>query len=393
MRSNTHNVNNTTINILRNYTLSASTIALCLHCISLLSYSSDNSSIPANVLIRGCFCRNAVDRVWTSCSLDAGALFLFLLFLSSPLQSASVFWLPSPLFFRGNSASCRSSPLSSWLTTTALWSQYPVVLVRSSRVIPSHLPNPREAISGALVRLASPANSRWVFGWIANGLKARNIEADSVKCSGIPPCQNCLKNRIECTVDRNNDKRRKSGIKNKLERLEDRKDLLLSLIRTIRDSGNRRTLQLLDLVRSNASLAEIKFYLDESPAQPDLEKKRAGESNDAHDNIHLTRPSDSPSTETKDAFDSQHLADIPLFDVPANPWTTVVQDAGLVSQLVSLWFTWFHPFSNWLDRDLFIRDMRSGDCRASFCSPFLVNAMLAVACVSVWFPSARFVSG
>lgn len=176
-----------------------------------------------------------------------------------------------------------------------------------------------------------------------------------------------------------------------MERLEERKDLLLSLVRTIRDSGDRRTLQLLDLVRGNASLTEIKFYLDDerkdgSRAQSDIERKRSGDSSDALDNsFHQTCPSGSPSTETKDPFDPQRLADIPLFDVPAAPWTTVVEDAGLVSQLVSLWFTWFHPFSSWLDRDLFIRDMKSGDSRASFCSPFLVNAMLAVACVSIWF--------
>lgn len=59
----------------------------------------------------------------------------------------------------------------------------------------------------------------------------------------------------------------------------------------------------------------------------------------------------------------------------------------MVSRLVSLWFTWFHPFLNWLDRDLFLRDMKSGDLKAQFCSPILVNAMLAVACVSaVFFP-------
>lgn len=35
----------------------------------------------------------------------------------------------------------------------------------------------------------------------------------------------------------------------------------------------------------------------------------------------------------------------------------------------------------WIDRDLFIADMQGGDLNSRFCSPFLVNALLAVACV------------
>lgn len=95
--------------------------------------------------------------------------------------------------------------------------------------------------------------------------------------------------------------------------------------------------------------------------------------------------SESESPATRSMFEPQQLADVPMFDVPASPWTMVTQDAGFVSQLVSLWFTWFHPFFNWLDRGLFIRDMRSGDLRVQCCSPFLVNAMLALACVSYGF--------
>lgn len=211
----------------------------------------------------------------------------------------------------------------------------------------------------------------------------------NVQCSGNPPCQNCLKNHIECTVDRSNDKRRKSVVKRKLETLEDRKDLLLNLVRTIRDSGDRRTLQLLDLVRSNASLAEIKFHLNDHHndwprVAPDHGMKKEPGFFNIRGSSHHLRPSESPSTETANAFDPQSLADIPLFDLPASPWTTVVRDAETVSRLVSLWFTWFHPFLNWLDRDLFLRDMKSGDLGAQFCSPFLVNAMLAVACVSMF---------
>lgn len=228
----------------------------------------------------------------------------------------------------------------------------------------------------------------------------------TAQCSGEPPCQNCSKNNFECTVDRASDKRRRSGIKRKLETLEDRKDLLLNLVAMLRDSGDRSVLQLLDLIRRNASLAELKFYLDEQQRalrakQPDCNKKSSQvlgaldnylndhNNNGAYGNgngdwvQHLDQ-SESPLNGHNNAniLDAQFQADTPQLDVPARPWTTVTQDAQFVSQLVSLWLTWFHPFCNWLDRDFFLQDMRSGDLQARFCSPFLVNAMLAVACVS-----------
>ncbi|KAK2603543.1 hypothetical protein QQS21_004312 [Conoideocrella luteorostrata] len=67
--------------------------------------------------------------------------------------------------------------------------------------------------------------------------------------------------------------------------------------------------------------------------------------------------------------------------VDARPWTTVAGD-GLVSELISSFFTWddafFLPI---IDRDAFLNDMRSGNpAAAKFCSPFLVNAMCASRC-------------
>lgn len=156
--------------------------------------------------------------------------------------------------------------------------------------------------------------------------------------------------------------------------------------------------QLLDMIRSDASLAEIKFYLDDERPRVEDRKRaiparlREVLSNDHNGNVNGNgngsgsggdEQQQSPIPAMRSEVNPEFLADIPRFDVPAAPWTTVVQNAKLVSQLVSLWFTWFHPFLNWVDRDLFIQDMRSGNPRARFCSPLLVNAMLAVACVCV----------
>jgi len=76
------------------------------------------------------------------------------------------------------------------------------------------------------------------------------------------------------------------------------------------------------------------------------------------------------------------LYDKPLVKVPAANWTTVTKDDELVSHLISVYFTWYHPAYPCVIRDLFVREMVAGDLNSQFCSPILVNAMLATACVS-----------
>jgi hypothetical protein len=76
------------------------------------------------------------------------------------------------------------------------------------------------------------------------------------------------------------------------------------------------------------------------------------------------------------------LAKSPL-RVPARPWTSVAGD-GIVSRLISSFFKWddciMYPF---VDRELFLRDMRSSDPSSSqYCSSLLVNIMCATRSVS-----------
>jgi hypothetical protein len=71
--------------------------------------------------------------------------------------------------------------------------------------------------------------------------------------------------------------------------------------------------------------------------------------------------------------------------VVARPWTVVAGD-GVVSELVSKFFTIEQPFfGTFVDETCFLQDMRSGIVRdAKLCSPFLVNAICAYTSVSVY---------
>lgn len=77
------------------------------------------------------------------------------------------------------------------------------------------------------------------------------------------------------------------------------------------------------------------------------------------------------------------LCDTPTIRVCAAPWTSVTDDNDLVSHLVSVYFTWYHPAYPCVIQDLFVEAMNSQQLGTTFCCPLLVNSILAIACVCV----------
>lgn len=60
-------------------------------------------------------------------------------------------------------------------------------------------------------------------------------------------------------------------------------------------------------------------------------------------------------------------------------WTQVTEDSSLIDHLITMYFTWHYPFFTILAKDLFYRDYTRG-IPSAYCSPLLVNSMLAVGC-------------
>ncbi|RJE18422.1 Transcription factor [Aspergillus sclerotialis] len=192
------------------------------------------------------------------------------------------------------------------------------------------------------------------------------------KCAGGVPCETCRRLNIDCVIDEESDNRRKVTLKRKIESLEEDRDLLIKLLESLREGESRRGSELLALIQSNAPLQDIRQFLTDEHCPDTLH------------NIHLDpgqQGSLDASQNTRRKFmDVERLSDVPLYNVPAKPWTTITDDDGTVSHLVSHHFTWNQPIFNWIDRDLFIRDMKSKSLDSKFCSPLLVNAVLAGAC-------------
>ncbi|CAD0114866.1 unnamed protein product, partial [Aureobasidium uvarum] len=92
-------------------------------------------------------------------------------------------------------------------------------------------------------------------------------------------------------------------------------------------------------------------------------------------------PSESGSSSSaEDVEDDNKEPREPPVKVPAKPWTVITDDDDLVSHLISLYLEYVNPFFRALEEDLFVRAMQSGDLDSEYCSPFLVNSILALAC-------------
>lgn len=78
-------------------------------------------------------------------------------------------------------------------------------------------------------------------------------------------------------------------------------------------------------------------------------------------------------------YHTVELADPKLESADVAKWTAVTPDNLLLRRLLEIYFIFEFPFHPFFHKDLFLDDLLSGDLR--FCSPLLVNAVLAAAWV------------
>ena len=79
--------------------------------------------------------------------------------------------------------------------------------------------------------------------------------------------------------------------------------------------------------------------------------------------------------------------EVPEMKVPAGTWTNITGDSVLVQHLLALYFCWEYPTFASLSKEHFLKDFREG--RHRFCSPILVNAILALGCRFSSQPNTR----
>ncbi|EXJ68033.1 uncharacterized protein A1O5_08648 [Cladophialophora psammophila CBS 110553] len=189
------------------------------------------------------------------------------------------------------------------------------------------------------------------------------------KCDQHQPCSNCQASNKTCIYDPSQDGRRKESRKRRLNELELRSHALDRILISLKHSSSPEARQLLELIKQDAPLEEIILFLDTHPG-PAANETRAA--------LSASPPPEGDGIRRMLAI--SELTDNPTFRVPAAPWTTVTKDDLLVSHLVSAYINWYHFYYHNFDEKLFLAAMAKGNLDSSYCSPFLVNAVLGMGC-------------
>ena len=99
------------------------------------------------------------------------------------------------------------------------------------------------------------------------------------------------------------------------------------------------------------------------------------------------RPPSLEHTTTLDASKCLKFLEIRQEDNVVDAWTDVTSDEDLVLHLLTLYFCWEYPTFAPFSKEHFMSDFETGTLR--YCSPILVNALLALGCHFSTLPSTR----
>lgn len=238
------------------------------------------------------------------------------------------------------------------------------------------------------------------------------------QCTGESPCSACSSRGTPCAYDVAADQRRKIANQRNIQHLAETRleveklsTLVAGIVAIIRADGGTSIPDLVSTIQSGMDLSQLSAHVrntrrtvprvEHAYQQIDktIEEDGLPSPSELLSNVpfnldpSLVGGSESSSTQQrvespvnprKRRHRSGRITDIvnpPIF-VPAKPWTTVTDDDDFVSHLISLWFTWAHPWWHWVDEQAFMEAMHSGDLENPNCSPYLVNMILADSCVS-----------
>jgi hypothetical protein len=156
--------------------------------------------------------------------------------------------------------------------------------------------------------------------------------------------------------------------------------LLGGILAIIQSRQPERSDYLCDLIRNNVTFPDLATHIENSVnADPEILQlsQEIMRSNDEQSQ----GPGDSKKS-NEERIRPQSLL-LPPISISAHPWTILASDE-VVSHLLSLYFTWEQPCLQFIDKTAFLATMKDGNTSSmnGFCSPVLVSALLAQACVS-----------
>ncbi|RYO74908.1 hypothetical protein DL764_010652 [Monosporascus ibericus] len=231
------------------------------------------------------------------------------------------------------------------------------------------------------------------------------------KCNGaLPSCAACASvYGTECVYDPNSDHRRKGVYREKIDSMKARNSTLQILIEAILNAAEDEVSGIVKKIRTCDSLdavaesilkqgygneaAEDEAHVDDDYAtdlpmegERDLARKM-GELRLENGSmrfiggtshlIHMETPIVQPEQEAEDWA----TAGVD----PITTWSDVTKKPEDITHLLNMYWNWHYPYFVTLSRSLFFRDFVKGKPRGNvykttYCSPLLVNAMLALGC-------------
>ncbi|KAF1939034.1 hypothetical protein EJ02DRAFT_266663 [Clathrospora elynae] len=245
------------------------------------------------------------------------------------------------------------------------------------------------------------------------------------KCDGTTPaCSACAAvYNTPCIYDPNSDHRRKGVYKKDIDNLKTRNSTLQTLVQAILNYPEDEVADLVQQIRTCESLDAVADAIlakengeeeddeqlspvetpamaqDKGTIESQLSSKMGelrledGSTRYIGGTSHLiylgkgNEAAESPDPYPEDQY--QEMQD------PFCSWTTVTSDPELVQHLISMYFCWHYSFFTTLSKNLFLHEFRLGKPppgsgrRIQYCSPLLVNAMLALGCHFTAWPAAR----
>ncbi|KAI9813691.1 MAG: hypothetical protein M1832_006119 [Thelocarpon impressellum] len=249
------------------------------------------------------------------------------------------------------------------------------------------------------------------------------------KCDGnTPSCAACASvYGTECIYDPNSDHRRKGVYKKDIDNLKTRNSTLHTLLQAILSYPEDEAFDLVRQIRSSGNLDDV--------AESIVARENGVDDDEDDLDSSLYAIGNESSVETAHTFESElsgKMGELRLengsvkyiggtsnlifvgstihpeegFDEPSEvtpyqqeapitSWTTVTSDLELFKHLMNMYFNWHYPYFTTLSKSLFYRDFLLGKPSAEtrrkteYCTPLLVNAMLALGCHFSSWPGAR----
>ncbi|KAK1834339.1 putative nitrogen assimilation transcription factor nit-4 [Podospora conica] len=250
------------------------------------------------------------------------------------------------------------------------------------------------------------------------------------KCDGaLPSCAACASvYGTECVYDPNSDHRRKGVYREKIDSMKARNSTLQVLIEAILNADEDDVPAIVKQIRTCDSLDTVAEAIlrneygpgaadngldddDESfddtypgadlpvEGERDLARKM-GELRIENGSVrfiggtsHLIYLGDPPNVPDEPESENYMSAEDPI-----TSWSEVTKDAQLVVHLINMYFAWHYPYFTTLSKSLFYRDFFGGKPTGKprstvYCTPLLVNAMLALGCHFTSVPGAYGIPG